>query len=302
MSLKGYYIDTCDLYFDITCDHDFETILTPANKEHEGSLIYRCRICGMEPAINMIPRIGTLELAQSTYEYTGEPIEPEVIAINTCGTTLTEGLDYDVTYKNNVKVGQATARVEFKDLYESTYLLNFDIVGPDFNDSMVKLNKKSIRYSKNLVRPEVVIDDAYNINDFKVKYVNPSNKNVGLHSVIVTSDKYGVYKKLTYVIRPIGTKLKTPVRGRTTITVKWNRQSTKMAKYRVTGYQIQYGLKKDFKNAKKIKVKGYKPTSKKLSKLVPGKKYYVRIRTYRTVNGKDYYSSWSAKKTVTTKK
>ena len=302
VSLNGIYIDTCDLYFGITCEHDFETILTPANKEHEGSLIYRCRICGMEPAINLTPRIGVLELAQDTYEYTGEPIEPEVIVQDAYGVTLTEGQDYDVTYKNNVKIGQATASVKLKDLYEGTYPLNFEIVGPEFKDGMIRLDKKSVRYSKNLVRPEVVIDDAYNIDDFKVKYVNPTNKNVGLHSVIVTSDVYGVNKKLTYVIRPIGTKQMTPVRGRKTITVKWNKQSAKMAKYRITGYQIQYGLKKDMSNARKIKVKGYKTTAKKLSNLRPGKKYYVRVRTYRTVNGKDYYSLWGAKKAITTKK
>lgn len=302
VSLKGYYIDTCDLYFGITCEHDFETILTPANKEHEGSLIYRCRICGMEPAINLTPRIGVLELAQDTYEYTGEPIEPEVIVQDAYGVTLTEGQDYDVTYKNNVKIGQATASVKLKDLYEGTYPLNFEIVGPEFKDGMIRLDKKSVRYSKNPVRPEVVIDDAYDIDDFKVKYVNPTNKNVGLHSVIVTSDVYGVNKKLTYVIRPIGTKQRTPVRGRKTITVKWNKQSTRMAKYRITGYQIQYGLKKDMSNARKIKVKGYKTTAKKLSNLRPGKKYYVRVRTYRTVNGKDYYSLWGAKKAITTKK
>ena len=167
---------------------------------------------------------------------------------------------------------------------------------------MLRLDKKSIRYSKNPVLPEVVVDGGYDLADFKVEYVNPANKNVGLHSVIVTSDKYGVNKRLTYVIRPIGTKLRTPVAGRKAITVKWNKQATKMAKYRITGYQIQYGLRKDFKNARKVKVKGYKATSKKLSKLKGGKKYYVRVRTYRTIKGKTYYSIWSAKKAVTTKK
>ena len=31
------------------------------------------------------------------------------------------------------------------------------------------------------------------------------------------------------------------------------------------------------------------------------KKYYVRVRTYKTVSGTNYYSGWSAKKYVTTK-
>ncbi|MGI6170795.1 MAG: hypothetical protein ACOYIC_03550 [Butyricicoccus sp.] len=45
-----------------------------------------------------------------------------------------------------------------------------------------------------------------------------------------------------------------------------------------------------------------KTVSKKVTKLTAKKKYYVRIRTYKTVSGKKYYSSWSKAKTVTTKK
>ena len=32
------------------------------------------------------------------------------------------------------------------------------------------------------------------------------------------------------------------------------------------------------------------------------KKYYIRVRTYKTVSGKKYYSTWSKTKTVTTGK
>ena len=39
-----------------------------------------------------------------------------------------------------------------------------------------------------------------------------------------------------------------------------------------------------------------------VSKLSGNKKYYVRVRTYTTVNGIKYYGAWSAVKTVTTKK
>ena len=49
-------------------------------------------------------------------------------------------------------------------------------------------------------------------------------------------------------------------------------------------------------------VKGYSKTSKKITNLKGGKKYYVRVRTYKTVNGTKYYSPWSKTKTVTTKK
>jgi superfamily II DNA/RNA helicase len=47
---------------------------------------------------------------------------------------------------------------------------------------------------------------------------------------------------------------------------------------------------------------GEAPAYEPKSKLKGGKKYYVCVRTYRTIKGKTYYSLWSAKKAVTTKK
>lgn len=64
------------------------------------------------------------------------------------------------------------------------------------------------------------------------------------------------------------------------------------------GYQIQYSLKKNFKNSKKIKRKSTNITIKKLKK---NRRYYVRARVYGKVNGKTYYGKWSARKSVKTK-
>jgi len=76
-----------------------------------------------------------------------------------------------------------------------------------------------------------------------------------------------------------------------------------MSKSRITGYQIQLATNKMFtKNKKTETVKGYKKASKKVKKLKGKKKYYVKIRTYKTVGGKRYYSPWSKVKTVKTKK
>ena len=68
------------------------------------------------------------------------------------------------------------------------------------------------------------------------------------------------------------------------------------------GYQIQYSTSSSFaKGNKTVTVKGASIVSKTITNLTAQKKYYVRIRTYKTVNGKKYYSAWSAKKNVTTK-
>ena len=77
------------------------------------------------------------------------------------------------------------------------------------------------------------------------------------------------------------------------------------AKSGVTGYQIQYSTAADFSNAKIVKVTGSSSAAKTVTGLQSGKKYYVRIRTYKTlkVSGetKVAYSAWSAASSVKVK-
>ena len=80
-------------------------------------------------------------------------------------------------------------------------------------------------------------------------------------------------------------------------TVKWKKKT------KITGYQIQYSTSSKFsmKNTKIVKIKKAKTVSKKITDLKSSKKYYDRIRTYKIVNKKTYYSNWSKKKNVATK-
>lgn len=82
-----------------------------------------------------------------------------------------------------------------------------------------------------------------------------------------------------------------------TVTVKWKKKS------KIMGYQIQYSTDSKFKkNKKSIKIKKAKTTSKKISNLKESKKYYFRIRTYKSSNKKTRYSKWSKVKSVKTQK
>ena len=111
----------------------------------------------------------------------------------------------------------------------------------------------------------------------------------------------------TFKINPKGATIKAPTAASKALTAKWTKQTAKMSSYRITGYQVQVATNKSFtSNKKTVKVKGYNNASKKIAGLKGGKKYYVRIRTYRTIGSGTskgtYYSPWSAVKTVTTKK
>ena len=83
--------------------------------------------------------------------------------------------------------------------------------------------------------------------------------------------------------------------GRKSMTVKWKRKGS------ADGYEIQYSLKKKFTNPKTVQVNKKTVSKKKIKRLKAGKRYYVRVRAYKIVNGITCYSSWSKKKAVKTR-
>ena len=132
--------------------------------------------------------------------------------------------------------------------------------------------------------------------DYKVTYKN--NTAVGKATVTITGiNKYSGTISKTFKINPKGTSLTSVTAKSKGFTAKWKKQTNK-----TTGYEIQYSTDKNFKKGNKtVTVNKNSTTSKAVSKLKSKKKYYVRIRTYKTVNGTKYYSSWSKSKTVTAK-
>ncbi len=88
---------------------------------------------------------------------------------------------------------------------------------------------------------------------------------------------------------PTASKIKNIKKAKKSLKITWKKVK------KVSGYQIQYSTSSKFKKAKNIIIKKAKTTTKTIKKLKAKQKYYVRIRTYITVNGKKYYSKWSKK-------
>ena len=113
---------------------------------------------------------------------------------------------------------------------------------------------------------------------------------------------YGTYNSKTVYGAGKGKMLYTPkkqavksVKGaKGTFTVKYSKDN------KATGYQLAYSTDKSFKNAKTVKVAKAATVSKKVSGLAAGK-YYVKVRTYKTIDGKTVYGAYSAAKAVTVK-
>lgn len=78
----------------------------------------------------------------------------------------------------------------------------------------------------------------------------------------------------------------------TKMTLKWSVNS------QAGGYEIQYARNRLFLGRKTVTVKSKNTTSKTLSKLAKKKTYYARIRAYRVLDGKKYYSDWSSVSSV----
>lgn len=89
-------------------------------------------------------------------------------------------------------------------------------------------------------------------------------------------------------------KLKSPKSK--TIKVSWKKDS------QADGYQIQYAENSKFTKGKKsVTVTKRLTGSKTVSKLTKGRKYYVRVRAYKKIDGKKCYGSWSKTRKVKSK-
>ena len=84
--------------------------------------------------------------------------------------------------------------------------------------------------------------------------------------------------------------------GKNQLTVKWKKGKA------ITGYEVQYSLKKSFAGAKTIVIKKAGAVKTVLKGLTPNKTYFVRVRAYKAVGSKKYYSAWSKAKNAKPKK
>ena len=172
--------------------------------------------------------------------------------------------------------------------------------------SSIKLKATSLTYNGKVRTPKVIVKDRtgktlVKNTDYTVSYAK-GRKYVGKYAVKITfKGKYSGTKTLYFTIKPKATSISSLKAGSKKFTVKWKKQATQ-----TTGYQVQYSASSKFSKAKTATVGKNTTVSKKISKLSGKKKYYVRVRTYKTVkiNGKSIriYSGWSKAKTVTTKK
>lgn len=175
----------------------------------------------------------------------------------------------------------------------------FKIAAVNMAKCKITLSKTKMTYTGKVQKPTVTVKSGSRFlkknTNYTIKY--SSNKKIGEAKVTIKGKghNYTGTAVKTFKIVPESTKILKLTKGSKKITVRWKAQ-----KKLCSGYQIQYSTSKKFttKTTKSVYVTSYKTTKKTISGLKAKKTYYVRIRTYKTVKGKKYYSFYSKPRAV----
>lgn len=118
----------------------------------------------------------------------GNAVEPE-IQLFSSGTKLVKGTDYELTYENNVNVGEATINVIFKGNYTGTRTVNFNITPQELTTDTIEISSiEAQTFTGSAITPMPTI--TYNgvtlekDTDYELSYEN--NINAGTAIVNVT--------------------------------------------------------------------------------------------------------------------
>lgn len=269
-----------------------------------------------------IAKIKSVTLAATSYTYDTKAKEPAVTVKDSDGEVIAAS-NYTVTYSNNTNVGTATAKITFKGNYAGTVNKTFAI--KKFAAPAVSRITKIENTAKGITVTWTVSANATSYEIYRsvnggrfvkadtlyikgtgrqktLGYADLKAKTNGgryaykivavrtLGNVTVRSAA-GAAKTAYYVAVPSNIKLVNSTAR--TIKVTYGRNA------KAAGYEIRYSLKSNMAGAKVVKTKG---ASAAIAKLTKNKRYYISVRSYKTVNKVTYYSAWSTSKNIVVNK
>lgn len=269
---------------------------------------------------NVISRC-TVTLSSKTYAYANKALTPKPVLKSADGKTLKENVDYKLSYSANKNTGIAKVNVTGLGQYAGTSTRTFTIIPKKMTSlSLASSSRTSsslkLKWTKDSSGITGYVLEKYDTKakaykavktitsasttSYKVTSLSPNTTykfRIRAYKDISSKRYYGaysaVYTNSTIPKKPTVSKLTTKSKS---ITVSWK-------KVTCSGYQIQYSTKSSMKGAKTVNVSS-KSKSKKIAKLKKGKKYYVRIRAYKSYKNPStnkttkYYTAWSGKKSI----
>ena len=200
--------------------------------------------------------------------------------------TTTDGTQYGLRHVENIWKGTEFAwGTGF-----TTQSHGCPISGEHYKSMMGKTIDAVTYYTENGV-VKYDIDDTYVPYKFDTTATKPSDatttatKPAATTTATTTATKPAVKPVKKVTVKKQTAKVKA---GKKKLTVTWKKDKN------VSGYQIKIATKKNFKGAETYTVKSYKTYKKVIKKLKAKKKYFVKVRAYKTVGKSKVYGAYSA--------
>lgn len=251
--------------------------------------------------------------------YSGKAFKPTVtmtyngIPLVRKADALPNACDFSSSHRNNINAGTATIHVIAESstngvLYTRNFVgsrdITYTILPRSMSDSKITYSHVANKvYTGKARTPAVTVTNTAGSTpvtmekntDYTVTYSD--NTEVGTAAITFKGKgNYGGTEVITFDIKPRWVTLLKLISGKGQVTAKWSAATTD-----IDGYRIMAATNKKFTaNRRRITTKNLN-LSRKVAKLISGKKYYVRVRTYKLVDGIKYFSKWSNVKTITIK-
>lgn len=310
--------DVCNTVFN-KAEHSWDSgaITTPATTEKEGVKTYTCTVCKATKT-EVVPKVAkpttpttpttkqSLSKAKitglSSKTYNGKAQTQSKLKVTYDGKTLKQGTDYTVSYKNNTKAGTATVTVSGKGNYTGSKDASFTIKKAAQSISKVSGSYTKAYKTNFTLSPKAKGKISYKSSNTKVATVNSkgkvSIKGTGKVTITVSAKATSCYKaaskKVTIYAVPAKAKLKEVKSAKGKVEAEWKKDSN------ASGYQILYSTDKKMKKAKTMNC-NKKDTTATIKNLKKNKTCYVKVRAYKTIDGKKYSGAYSDKMSVKVK-
>lgn len=323
--IQGYKLYYCKTADNADGKEFRQKLLKGGGHEYNSEEI--CTVCGWK---KITLDDCDISIKQNTYSYTGKEIKP-IVTVKTKGKNglvLSNPEEYRTYYSDNIKCGKASIRIEprvnmYVNLTEERGTLGPGDKTISFTIAPAAVsNLKSDTISSSAIKLKwnnSAGADGYLVsvwNSVKGKYVLYKKITDATQTSIIVKDRKAGYtykfrikayadtkdgmvlgsnKYVSGITKPYKVEYLKLKAGTKSITASWNKRAC-------TGYQVRYSSTSNFNSYKTITVKGNANVSKKISKLKTGKKYYVKVRAYKSLTGyKTVYGNWSAVRSVVVK-
>ncbi len=220
--------------------------------------------------------------------WTGQGYTYKIIAIN-----KNKGISSVPTYKNTFTNPAKQSGVFASKQNSSSIKLMWNQMRGTTEYRIYKYDAKKKKYVE-IARNKGIGKNYY--TDKKLKAGTTYKYKVRAYRTQDGETKAGDYSSVfTTTTATKNTKIKKISTKKKKVTLKWNKIS------QATGYEVYMSTNKKSKYKRIKTIKKNKTVSYTTSKLKKGKKYYFKVRTYRTVNGKKVYSGYTSVKNIKVK-